>query len=299
MDRICLWIERVAHWLAHADVPAIPWAGFIHSGFANPPAPHLEFTFAVRGSVSALRLGERVETLPEGHVSLHSVHFGNYAVDPEERTDSWCLFLDVSRAPVFDVLQETPLFCCMPVRRRDELAAAFGRVSAACKMPSQRPGGYITGPPAYEPSVAHQYGSVPHLRVKAALLSFFAFLLEEAGRCGEDPAGAVPEPIQQALTYLHQQYADADLDLRAAARAAHLSVDHFGRTFRAACGLTPMHYLRRLRVQQSTFLLAHTEMRIEEIALQVGYKDPYHFSRVFRQAEGLSPTAFREKHRRP
>ena len=50
-------------------------------------------------------------------------------------------------------------------------------------------------------------------------------------------------------------------------------------------------YLRDMRLQNARFLLRDTTMLVEEVAFSVGFNDPLHFSRVFRTATGLSPTA--------
>jgi transcriptional regulator GlxA family with amidase domain len=78
------------------------------------------------------------------------------------------------------------------------------------------------------------------------------------------------------------------------ARAAGLSVSHFNRLFLEWTGFTPMEYQRRQRITKARVLLGDAHLSIKEIAAQCGFDDPYHFSRVFRQLDGLSPSQFRE-----
>ncbi|MBT3297190.1 MAG: AraC family transcriptional regulator [Verrucomicrobia bacterium] len=42
-------------------------------------------------------------------------------------------------------------------------------------------------------------------------------------------------------------------------------------------------------------MLEHTDLLVEEIAFDVGFSDPFHFSRVFRTIIGLSPRAWRKR----
>jgi len=54
-----------------------------------------------------------------------------------------------------------------------------------------------------------------------------------------------------------------------------------------------MRYFRRLRISRARELIQHTDLRIRDIADQVGFRDPLHFSRVFRKETGRSPRAER------
>jgi AraC-like DNA-binding protein len=54
-----------------------------------------------------------------------------------------------------------------------------------------------------------------------------------------------------------------------------------------------MQYFTQMRMAQARERLLTTSASIKEIALQVGYADQLHFSRVFRKHFGLSPRAFR------
>jgi len=83
------------------------------------------------------------------------------------------------------------------------------------------------------------------------------------------------------------------------ARAAHLSAVHLGRLFRAHVATSPMQFLRKPRIEQSRFLLERSQLRIGEVAREVGFEDPLHFSRVFSKSMGLSPRQYRRKARAP
>jgi transcriptional regulator GlxA family with amidase domain len=79
------------------------------------------------------------------------------------------------------------------------------------------------------------------------------------------------------------------------ARIAGLSNGHLTRQFAQWAGQTP----RRLRAPtfaspRRRSLLTRGELSVKEIAIATGFKNTYHFSRVFRQIDGLSPTLYRE-----
>ena len=69
------------------------------------------------------------------------------------------------------------------------------------------------------------------------------------------------------------------------------------RRFGAAIGQTPLEYLQSVRLQAARGLLEAGDMRVQEIAVQVGYSDASSFSRLFRQEIGASPGAYRRRFR--
>jgi AraC-like DNA-binding protein len=83
------------------------------------------------------------------------------------------------------------------------------------------------------------------------------------------------------------------LDVRALARAAHLSPAHFSREFRRAFGETPHRYLLTRRLERAAELLRNTDHSVAEICLEVGLRSVGSFTTSFRRAYGLSPTAYR------
>lgn len=64
--------------------------------------------------------------------------------------------------------------------------------------------------------------------------------------------------------------------------------------FKKETGETITDMLTRLRMKKARELLRHPEVKIYEVSEQVGYTDPNHFSRSFKQLEGMYPTEFRK-----
>jgi len=79
------------------------------------------------------------------------------------------------------------------------------------------------------------------------------------------------------------------------ASMAGLSVPHFFRCFQKATGTTPIRFLRQERISQAKRRLLESRDSIKEIAEQVGYSDPFYFSRDFKQHTGTSPVQFRKR----
>jgi AraC-like DNA-binding protein len=72
-----------------------------------------------------------------------------------------------------------------------------------------------------------------------------------------------------------------------------MSKYHFLRVFRAATGMTPIAYVRAMRVDAARALLTVSSLPLREIASQVGFADEFQLSRTFRQVTGQSPGSVR------
>lgn len=79
------------------------------------------------------------------------------------------------------------------------------------------------------------------------------------------------------------------------ARVTGLSPSRFHAVFRAAFGCAPYEYAQRLRLRRAQELLLRTDKAVFEISHEVGYMDPFHFSRTFRQHAGVSPLQYRKQ----
>jgi len=100
--------------------------------------------------------------------------------------------------------------------------------------------------------------------------------------------------VEPTLRYLRQNI-DHSLTLTDMADHANLSKPHFSRIFKDQTGYSPMDYFIHMKIQRASSLLVLTDMTVREIALTVGYEDPYYFSRLFKKVIGLSPSAVRDQ----
>ncbi|MBL6430691.1 MAG: helix-turn-helix domain-containing protein [Alphaproteobacteria bacterium] len=80
---------------------------------------------------------------------------------------------------------------------------------------------------------------------------------------------------------------------RLCARLA-VTAPHLSRVCRQARGRSASALIRDRQMLEARRLLAYTQIRVAEIAYELGYSDPAYFSRVFAAHTGLSPRAFRQ-----
>jgi AraC-like DNA-binding protein len=124
------------------------------------------------------------------------------------------------------------------------------------------------------------------LEIFAAHLAFIAGQIELQSSNGNPPL------IRRAKEYVANHLSDP-IRLRNIARALNISTFHFCRTFKQATGLTFMAYLNHVRIEKAKILLANHDLRISEIAYDVGFQTLTHFNRTFRKLVGCSPTDYR------
>lgn len=77
------------------------------------------------------------------------------------------------------------------------------------------------------------------------------------------------------------------------ARRVGVSVRQLDRLFKAELNAGPGEVYRDMRVAYGRWLLSHSRRSVTEIAAMAGFVDGAHFSRAFKAASGLAPTAFR------
>ncbi len=100
--------------------------------------------------------------------------------------------------------------------------------------------------------------------------------------------------IEKSIQLMQNTLRD-DVTLNELAAAAKLSVSHYSLIFKRKTGYSPLDYLIHLRIRRACHLLDFTNMKINEIARNTGYHDPFYFSRVFTKIMGISPLYYRRK----
>jgi YesN/AraC family two-component response regulator len=98
--------------------------------------------------------------------------------------------------------------------------------------------------------------------------------------------------IRKAKEFIVENQAE-NLSLGQVAKAVNTSVFHFCKMFKKATGLNFTEYVSRVRVEKARNLLLNPNLRISEIAYEVGFQSLTHFNRVFKKITGQSPTDYR------
>jgi AraC-like DNA-binding protein/ligand-binding sensor protein len=103
---------------------------------------------------------------------------------------------------------------------------------------------------------------------------------------------AEPPVITRAKEYINEHQTE-DLRLGQVARAVHTSTFYFCKMFKKVTGINFTDYLSRVRIEKAKNLLLNPNLRVSEIAFEVGFQSLTHFNRVFKKILGQSPTEYR------
>jgi len=98
--------------------------------------------------------------------------------------------------------------------------------------------------------------------------------------------------LERPLRYLEENLS-GDVCRHELAKLAGLSDTRFHYVFKSATGLSPMAYLRNVRMRKAQSLLLQTDLQVSEVGVRVGYPDVFHFSKVFKSAFHKSPSEYR------
>jgi AraC-like DNA-binding protein len=80
------------------------------------------------------------------------------------------------------------------------------------------------------------------------------------------------------------------------AEQCDIDVRYMSSLFKKHCHISPSQYIMGLKLNKAANLLLTTDDKIKEIAGQVGFENPYHFSKNFKLFHGFSPKIYRLIH---
>lgn len=101
-------------------------------------------------------------------------------------------------------------------------------------------------------------------------------------------------PIEEVIGYMKANL-DKNLTLEDLASHVHMSPSHLSALFRQKTKYSPINLFTSLKIQKASQLLLDEQYNIKTIAVSLGYDDPYHFSRVFKNTMGVSPKYFKKE----
>jgi AraC family transcriptional regulator len=111
-------------------------------------------------------------------------------------------------------------------------------------------------------------------------------------------AGDYERRLMRVIDYIHANPA-GDLSLDRLAEVAAMSRFHWHRVYHAMTGETCAAAVRRIRLQLAAAWLVREDTQVAEIAKRAGYPNAQSFHRVFTEAYGLTPGAFRTRGQLP
>lgn len=98
--------------------------------------------------------------------------------------------------------------------------------------------------------------------------------------------------LQPALQYIQNHYAQENISTGLLANLCQISEPYLRKLFHGAFSVSPIIYIRNLRIKYAKELLYTKEYSITDVAMMSGFNDIAYFSREFKKATGLSPKEY-------
>lgn len=136
-------------------------------------------------------------------------------------------------------------------------------------------------------------GGFRTLRTRSEVAAYLKRIVEEIAmlRDYHSSHDYYRQVMAEAKQYIGEHLAE-DISLELVARHVNMSAGHFSRLFRRLAGITFIHYVTDVRIEEGKRLLLSGRYRIYEVAEKVGYANWKHFSRLFRHKYGVTPNQF-------
>lgn len=100
--------------------------------------------------------------------------------------------------------------------------------------------------------------------------------------------------VAEAENYLAENFAQP-VSIEQLARRLGVAYSHFRRAFKGQTGYAPWQYMVHLRLSRARRMLASSDATLEDIADQLSFSSPSHFSVAFKNAYGISPALWRRQ----
>jgi AraC-like DNA-binding protein/mannose-6-phosphate isomerase-like protein (cupin superfamily) len=102
--------------------------------------------------------------------------------------------------------------------------------------------------------------------------------------------------IQKSILYMKEHLEDK-ITLKDIAGSAGYSSSRFDTIFQEKTSYSPMEYYNQLKIQRACSYLQFSDLKLKEIAFRLGFYDPFHFSKAFKQEMEITPKEYRLRYK--
>ena len=142
------------------------------------------------------------------------------------------------------------------------------------------------------------------LRQRKSLQEIYMAKLTEGKKIGVAEALTPSQPqitpydeqfMQKVMEFIEEQMDNAELTIDEFAEHLMLSRTIFYRKLKSIIGLTPVDFIREVRIKRAAQLIDSGEYNFSQVAYMTGFNDPKYFSKCFKKIVGITPSEYKEK----
>lgn len=100
--------------------------------------------------------------------------------------------------------------------------------------------------------------------------------------------------VSQGINFMLENL-NRKLKLKELSATFNISSSHFSRVFTNKTGHSPINYFIQLKIQAACRLLDTTNLSISEISREIGFDNPFYFSRIFKKLMNMAPREYRKR----
>lgn len=134
-------------------------------------------------------------------------------------------------------------------------------------------------------------------QLQMALRAYVSLLVTIVARIAnpkDDDGQSDRAKINAAINYMEKNISEP-IDIPDIAARFNFSYSQFRRVFKAMTGVSPMDFLKNIRIQKSKHLLLTTNLLVKQIAMMCGFSSGEYFCNSFARDVGMTPSEYREK----
>ena len=105
------------------------------------------------------------------------------------------------------------------------------------------------------------------------------------------------ELVRKALHFVEENIDNPEYSIEDLSKDLGLSKTHFNRKLQSSVDLTPLQFIRSIRLKRAAQLLTNSQYNINEISYMVGFNTLKYFNSHFKEEFQMTPSQYREKNK--
>ena len=130
------------------------------------------------------------------------------------------------------------------------------------------------------------------LKKKSLMLELIAIVFESCRNIEKSNRPEHHLAVKKALDFIYNNLGQK-ISLQDIVKSSGICRALLIKLFKQECGLTPVKFAYKAKIEQAKNILSSGEIPIKAVADQLGFADIYHFSRIFKEITGTPPGAYR------